>query len=186
MTPTEQLDLFEGLRLDASRAPKLELPIQRSKQIDIPRVRQILGVNIKTAIKMLEKGMIRGFRHAGKRSPWHVEYDSVVEYCDRLRVSHAISNARVGIKGQRRRDRDLLPFPLDETISLSEVCRRLDLAPNSVVHLIETGAIVGYQLIFEQKGCPWRIHAPSVEQYLASLHAMAARRPSIQASPSSR
>lgn len=182
-----QLELFEGFAPSCDRAPRLALPFQRSKEIDIARVRQILGVNQKTAMRMLERGLIRGYRHAGIRANWHVEYDSVVEYCEQLRILHCISDARAGVKPhQRRRDRDLLPFPLDETVTLPDVCRRLDMVRYSVVHLIEIGALVGYQVIFEQHGCPWRIHAPSLERYLASLHAMASKKPTRQTSPASR
>ena len=31
-----------------------------------------------------------------------------------------------------------------------------------------------------QTGCPWRIYAPSLEQYIESLHVMAGKRPSAR------
>jgi hypothetical protein len=73
-----------------------------------------------------------------------------------------------------------LPFPLSETISVTEVERRLDCCHTTVIHLIETGRIIGYQVLFETPGCPWRIFGPSLESYIASLHTMADKRPSSQ------
>jgi hypothetical protein len=189
MNPTPiQFELFEGFEPEGTPLPKLELPFQRSQEIDVARARAILGVNDKTMRKLLEKGLIRGYRHPGSRASWHVEYESVVEYCDQLRVLHCISDTRAGIsKGsRRRRDRDLLPFPLDETVTIRDVCERLDIAYNSAIHLMQEGAIVGYQVIFEQLGCPWRIHADSLDRYIANLGTMAHRKRSSQVSPSSR
>jgi len=173
----DQIGLFEDFMPDAARTPKLALPFQRSNEIDIKRACRILGVTEKTLGRMLVKQLIRGYRHPG--APWHIEYDSVVEYCDQLRVLHCISDDRVGIAaGRRRRDHDLLPFPLAETISMSDAQERLDISHNAIVHLIEMGSLTGYQVLFETKGCPWRIHAPSLERYIESLHIMAGKRPS--------
>lgn len=187
MNTPDQFELFEGIAVTANRAPKLELPIQRSKEIDMKRACQILGANPKTVTKMLENQMIRGYRHIASNAPWHIDYDSVVEYCDNLRILYCIRDARPRLAGRaRHRDREILPFPLDETIYMDEARKRLDLTTVAVIHLIQAGALVGYQIIFEQMGCPWRIHAPSLERYLASLHAMATKRPSVHRSPASR
>ena len=180
MTPTSQIELFEGFESTATQTPKLALPFQRSNEIDVRRAQRILGVAKNTLSKMLERHLIRGYRHPGASAPWHIEYDSIVEYCDQLRVLHCISDQRAGLTGGRRRYRDheLLPFPLAQTIPISEVRSRLDCSRDSALHLIEMGAIVGYQILFEQFGCPWRIYGPSLDRYIESLHVMAGKRPS--------
>jgi hypothetical protein len=186
--PTSQIELFEGFEPTAARAPKLELPFQRSNEIDVQRARAILGVTERTLYGMLERHLIRGYRHPGERSPWHIEYDSIVEYCDRLRVLHCISDQRAGLTPGRRRYRDheLLPFPLSETIYMADVRARLDCSKDSVLHLIQSGALVAYQVIFEQIGSAWRIQASSLDRYVESLHVMAGKRQSARPSASSR
>jgi len=172
-----QLALFEAFDPKVERAPKLGLPFQKTQEIDVERARKILGVSKWTMRRMLENHLIRAYRARDKRGSWRIEYSSVVEYCDKLRVQHCISSSRINLEGTRRRnrDRELLPFPLDETIYVAKVQERLECGATAVVHLIETGDLVGYQVLFETTGCPWRIHAPSVDRYLASLHAMAGK-----------
>jgi hypothetical protein len=186
-TPT-QFELFEGFEPQAAKAPGLALPFQKSSEIDVDRACKILGVTEKTLRRMLERQLIRGYRHTGVRAPWHIEYESVVEYCDQLRVLHCISDQRGGLSGNRKRYRDheLLPFPLAETISIADVRKRLDCSQDSVLHLIQSGSLVGYQVLFEQTGCPWRIWAPSLERYIESLHVMAGKRTTSRPSAPSR
>jgi excisionase family DNA binding protein len=178
-----QLALFEAFDPQTERAPKLGLPFQKTQEIDVERARKILGISKQTMRRMLENHLIRAYRAKDKRGTWRIEYSSVVEYCDKLRVQHCISANRVSLAGTRRRhrDRELLPFPLDETVYVTEVQERLECGATAVTHLIESGSLVGYQVLFETTGCPWRIHAPSVEQYLRSLHAMAGKGPSSRA-----
>lgn len=181
-----QLALFEAFDPKGDRAPKLGLPFQKSQEIDVERARKILGVSQMTMLRMLRNKLIRAYRTGNKRGTWSIDYNSIVEYCDRIRVLHCISTQRVGLSGSRRRyrDRELLPFPLDETVYIAEVQERLQCGATAVTHLIERGSLVGYQVLFETNGCPWRIHAPSVDKYLASLHAMAGKAPSSRsASP---
>jgi excisionase family DNA binding protein len=176
-TSTTQIELFESFDPQVSRAPKLGLPFQKTQEIDVERVRKILGVSKQTIRRMLDNKLIRAYRAEDKWGSWRIEYSSVVEYCNKLRVLHAISDKRVGLGGSRRRYRDheLLPFPLDQTVYVAEVQERLECSATAITHLIDSGKLVGYQVLFETPGCPWRIHAPSVDKYLASLHAMAGK-----------
>lgn len=175
-----QLALFEAFDPQTERAPKLGLPFQKTQEIDVERASSILGVTKSTMRRMLDNHLVRAYRAKDKRGTWRIEYSSIVEYCDKLRVQHCISANRVSLAGTRRRhrDRELLPFPLDETVYVAEVAERLECCAMTVAHLIETGSIVGYQVLFETPGCPWRIHGPSVDRYLASLHAMVSKAPS--------
>jgi excisionase family DNA binding protein len=172
-----QFELFEAFDPMVQRAPKLELPFQRTQEIDTERAASILGVSKKTLRRILEKQLIRAYRTGDHKAPWRIEYSAVVEYCDKLRVQYCISDKRVGLSASRRRYRDheLLPFPLDQTIYVAEVRERLKCSHEVVVHLIESGSLVGYQLLFEQQGSPWRIHEPSLDRYIASLHAMSGK-----------
>jgi hypothetical protein len=186
--PTSQFEMFEAFDPMVARAPKLELPFQRTQEISSERTAAILGVSMMTVLRMLDKKLLRAYRASKQRSPWRIEYASVVEYCDRLRVQYCISDKRVGLGGSRRRyrDRELLPFPLDQTIDIAEVRERLQCTHNVAVHLIESGSLVGYQVLFERPGSAWRIHAPSLDRYLASLHVAAGKSTSSRpASPSS-
>ena len=159
-----QFELFDTPAPLAELAPKLVLPFQRSEEVDINRVARILGVNRTTVCRMLEAGVIHNFR-IGRGRP-RIEYNSVVEYCDRLRVEYRISSRAVlPLKGRRHRDRDLLPFPLDETIGVSDVRAMLDCPRETVQFLIEEGTLIGYKL--SDSGSPWRIWKRSVERSIA-------------------
>jgi hypothetical protein len=173
MTSTSsQFELFEGFEPQAAHAPKLALPVQSAMEIDVQRLRRILGVSDKTVHRMLESGSIRGYRvpHTQNAS-WRIEYTSVVEFCDQLRIRFCIADRRAGLGGIRKRYRDseLLPFPLDETIYSPQVEDQLGCSSQAVVHLIETGKLVGYQLVPDKRGSRWRIHALSLDRYIASL-----------------
>lgn len=175
-----QFDLFGGEKPVALTSPKLALPFQRTEEVDTVRVSRIFGVAKSTVRRMCERKLLRAYTMSGARGHWRIEYASVVEYCDELRVRHHISERRALLSGARRRyrDSDLLPFPLAETIYVPDICTRVGLATTAAIHLIEEGALVGYQLLIDTPGCPWRIHAPSLDRYLASCHAMAAIDPS--------
>lgn len=179
-----QFELFESPTPAAERPPKLELPFQRSAEIDKARVAKILGVSHATASRMVEAKLFRAYRSPGEKI-LRIEYDSVVAYCNRLRLEYRISEKMIERpRGRRLRDEDLLPFPLKDTISLKEVCRVLDCDGSAAQRLIEEGALTGYQVQIGRAGCPWRVHLPSLERYVASLHAEAAAAPSPHRSPS--
>lgn len=177
-----QLDLFGGEKPAALASPKLALPFQRSEEVDVPRVARILGVSKRTVRRMCHANLLRAYR-TGDIAYLRIEYTSVVEYCDRLCIENHIPNRRGALTGARRRFRDseILPFPLSETIGVPECSRRLGLSKAATIHLIEEGLLVAYQLLIDTTGCPWRVHAPSFERYLASLHERAATvRPSAR------
>lgn len=169
-TPS-QFELFEGFEPEGARTPKLTLPVQTVGEIDMRRLCRILGITIRTAQRMMEKGILRGYRVPHVGNAWRIDYGSVVEFCDRLRVRYCISDSRARLEGIRRRYRDseLLPFPIAETIGAHEVKEALDCAIHTIAHLVESGYIIGYQLFPEKRGSLWRIHKPSLERYLASL-----------------
>lgn len=175
-----QFELFEAEAHAAMAGPKLALPIQRSSEIDITRLRVILGVAKNTALRMVKAKL---FRASMRQGGWRIDYSSVVEYCDRLRLEYRISTRTVGAaKGMRRRDRDLLPFPMDETKSAAEVREVLDCGTSAVIKLIEEGKLVGYQVLVDTPGCPWRIHVRSLELYVARLRAAAEAAPRLRRS----
>jgi hypothetical protein len=167
-----QFELFETTP-KAEATPRLELPFQRSQQIDAKRLAVMLGVTYVTASRMIRDKLFRTFR--GANGAHRIEYDCVVEYCDRLCLHYRIPRKVRRQPGLGRlRDRDVLPFPIDETISVSDVRERLDCSAGVVERLIDEGVLVAYQLRIDQAGVPFRIHAPSLERYIASLHVQAA------------
>jgi excisionase family DNA binding protein len=176
-----QFELFEEIHA-AERAPKLALPFQRSQEIDVPRFCGILGVSKQTAVRLFKSGLVRAY----KVGTWRIEYDSVVTYCNRLRIEYRISERTAPRPTNGRlRDRDLLPFRLTDTVYMQEIAERLGCSISNVVHLIEEGALVAYKVTLEGAGCRWRIYRPSLDRYLASLHA-AVVKPSLYSGESRR
>jgi excisionase family DNA binding protein len=176
-----QFELFESApKLEA--APRLALPFQRSQEIDVSRMCSILGVSQQTAVRMLRGGLVRAY----KVGSWRIEYDSVVEYCERLRLEYRISERSAPRPAAgRMRDRDLLPFRLADTVYMQETMDLLSCSINAVIHLIEEGALTAYKVTLEGSGCRWRIYRPSLERYIAGLHAAAAS-PSLRRSTAAR
>lgn len=164
----ELFSLDEQPRAAAPHSPRYELPFQRSEEVDIARIARILGVNRCTVFRLLDADLIRSYKlPAGKR---RIEYNSVVEYCDRLRVEYRISARAVRpLRGRRHRDEDLLPFPLVDTIGIAEVREALDCTHTSALYMLEEGKLVGYQVFIRRRGCPWRISRTSLERYIESL-----------------
>lgn len=183
-----QLTLFELPSGKPEQTAPISLPFQRSQEIDVERARKILHVSVKTMRRILDKKVIRAYRLVGagsKCNPWRIEYASLVEYCDQLRVDHGISPRSVGamtLRG-RRRDVDLLPFPIEETISVSDVAERLVCSEMTVLLLIESGTLVAYRLLNLPGGWPWRIHSLSLDRYLRNLNEQAAKRPTTTRRP---
>ncbi len=178
MKPTDlQIEMFEGHRPTAEPSPRLVLPFQRNEDIDVARTAKILGVSTRLIIDLIEDGLLPGaYRLVGTKSPYRILYTSVVEYCENLRVRYCIADHRPPLaKGRRRRDEDLLPFPLSDTMSVRECAQMLDCDPKSIVKLIDVGHLVGYQIRVETCGSPWRISRASLNRYVDNLHAMARR-----------
>jgi hypothetical protein len=164
-----QFELFAEFH-PAECAPKLELPFQGSAQIDLKRLQRILGIDPRTMRRMIHEKAFRSFcGPSGRR----IEYDSVVDFCNKLRVEFGISACSAKPRLGRMRDRDLLPFPLDETIGVPETCAILDCSVGACIGLIDEGKLVAYKIRNGHIKCPWRIHRPSLERYIASLHAQA-------------
>src|ERR1039458_922500 len=112
----EQYELYQQ-PATAEYTQKLALPIQRSAEVDIARVAGIFGVTVASARGMAEDGLFPGSYKVSVLTPWRINYDSVVAYCDRLRLEYRISARMAPLApGRRHRDEDLLPFPLTETI----------------------------------------------------------------------
>lgn len=168
-----QFELFQIAGECASQlSPRLELPPQRPSEIDMPRVCGILGISIWTARRMVQAGLFTG-HHAPGSIFWRVDYNSLVDYCNQLRVKYLISSRLSRLPpGRRHRDEDLLPFPLRFTIDANEArSRAYDFARRSVFRLLEEGALTGYRL-YEGSGSAWRIDERSLERYLESLRPM--------------
>jgi hypothetical protein len=165
-----QFELFEAPAPAAQPTPRLALPFQRSQEIDLGRAASILGSNPFTVRRMVLAKLFRAYQLPGSKQ-YRIEYNSVVDYCNQLRLHYRISEDRLlrkPLRG-RLRDEDLLPFPMAATIGVAEVRAALDCTHTTVLHLLEEGALVGYQLFIDLRGCPWRIYAPSLERYLQDL-----------------
>ena len=136
-----QFELFAEFH-PAECAPKLELPFQGSAQIDLKRLQRILGIDPRTMRRMIHEKAFRSFcGPSGRR----IEYDSVVDFCNKLRVEFGIS-------------------------ACSAI---LDCSVGACIGLIDEGKLVAYKIRNGHIKCPWRIHRPSLERYIASLHAQA-------------
>jgi hypothetical protein len=170
-----QFELYPGWLSTTERAPKLGLPFQESERVDVRRVGEILGVSKGTVIRMVHAGLFRHYR-IGSGAGWNlrIEYQSILDYCNMLRIHYLISERNLLRKPAKGRllNQHILPFALADTIGIEEVTRRLSIARVTAIHLIESGDLVGYQIQIAPAS-PWRIYAPSLERYLATLHAQA-------------
>jgi hypothetical protein len=175
-----QYEIFQDVVPALGATPKLVLPFQLKDEIDVRRIGRILGVEEATARRMVKAKLFRRYQVA-PLTPWRIEYDSVVDYCNRLRLEYRISpRLKAPAPGRRHRDEDLLPFPLAESLSIKEVRDTLRCERRTVLHLIETGSLTGYRIYPEElagSASRWRIWRRSLLEYIGSLHASAA--PSI-------
>jgi len=173
MSPLEgQLSMFEDV---TSSAPPVQLtrgcllPFQQSQMIDLARAGKILGIGKACTHNYLRQQMLRGYR-ASDNLPWLIYYDSVVELCDAMRAKFLIRDRRPRLTGglRRWRDRDLLPFPLDDTILVRKAAEAFDLNKTVIFCLIndraagERGAFDAYRFRDE---APWRISRSSLLAY---------------------
>ncbi len=154
--------------------PRLELPFAVAETIDVQRASLILHVSKATVLRLRKLGRLRGYQHQ-MSSSWHIEYTSVVTFCDDLRVRYAIPDKRPRLSrpGLRWRDDQLLPFPFSDTIGSSHVATRLNCDRVKVGFLCQEGRLLSYRLL-DEDGSPWRIYAPSLEAYIQRLHDQAA------------
>jgi hypothetical protein len=172
-----QFEMFEAAAPPSGRAPKLALPFQQSEAIDVTRVCRILDTNKNTVIRLLREGYLSGYQvHRSKY--WRIEYSSVVDYCNRLRVEYRIgTRAVVPAGGFRVKDKALLPFPPAETLTIEDVREVLDCGRKAVLYMIDEGVLTAYQLKLGAPESPWRIYRRSLERYMESLWAQARAQP---------
>lgn len=173
-----QYELFESdPRAEAGASTKIALPFQRSAEIDLRRARLILGVSGQTMVRLIRAGSIRGHLYLGA---YRIEYQSLLSYCDELCLKYMIARPRPAKSPLGRiRDRDMLPFPLDETVYMKDVTARLDCSIQAAIHLIEKGALVAYKVGVDGAGAPWRVHDKSLDRHIATLHASVPSKPNL-------
>jgi len=169
----DQIELFADFIPEVCPAPKLGLPIQKSNTIDSRRAAAILHVSLRTVLRMCERALLRSYCYNRGKKIWQIEYTSIVEYCDSLRVRYGISDSRAQLPPghKRRRDEDLLPFPFLQTIFVADAMKRLECSGTVVLQLIESGDLVAYKFLTDNVLGHWRIHEPSLDRYIARLHA---------------
>ncbi|MGC2108233.1 MAG: hypothetical protein WA655_01870 [Candidatus Korobacteraceae bacterium] len=147
---------------------QIVLPFAEREYIDARRACRILGVSYRTLMRLAMSGRVSWLDH-GKLSWKRVRYKSVVNYCDRIREDHKIADQRPQLSAPylRHKDEDLLPFPLQDTISAEQALEFLGFAKtDSLVRLIEEGRFEAYQLVPQ---APWRVSRRSLLSYLDRL-----------------
>ncbi len=171
----DQPDLFPADAMPfvcARRQPPVALPplpFQRNQEIDVERAARILAVTPSSIHRMVRERLLRAYsiQDAERSNQFlRVEYASVLEFVDNLRRCYHLP-PRPHTAG-RPLDRDILPFPMSETITLEEVYGHLDISRNTALKLLDTGEISGYKLR-PVGNSPWRIGRPSFVAYLHGL-----------------
>jgi hypothetical protein len=143
------------------------LPFAEREYIDVARACHILGVSSSTFYVLHEAGLIEVIGYAPHKQK-RVRYQSIVDLCDRLRQRHCIRDRRprLATPHLRHRDADLLPFPLDDTITIDEAAAIMGYrSAKPVRHMIEEGRFEAYQFSPER---PWRISRSSLAAYIDS------------------
>jgi excisionase family DNA binding protein len=142
------------------------LPFAEREYIDVPRCCKILGVNETIVRRLAESGLIDLIDHM-PRTRKKVRYQSVVDFCNRLRHQYCIPDTRPRLSAPylRHRDADLLPFPLSDTISSAEAIDLLGCSLFTMTRLIDEGRIMGYRLLPGRR-TPWRISRSSVAGHM--------------------
>ena len=140
-----------GARLERGRSVQ---PFAEKDYVDMHRAVHILGVSPVTVTRMAASNLIDRLHH-GKRTHKLFRYQSIVDFCSRLREQHRIADRRPELSAAylRYRDEDLLPFPLGDTISAAEAMKVLRCPSfRAFVRLIEEGHFEAYQLIANAPG----------------------------------
>jgi hypothetical protein len=141
------------------------LPLPDKLAIDLNRVMSILGCNKNFATHLVRSKHLAAYRIG--TSPWLVEYQSVVDLCNGLRVRYGIRDRRDAKRHNGRwRDEDLLPFPLRDTITVEAVAAALGRSKYSVIKLVESGVFDAYRLPSFRN---WRISQTSFHHYVQQL-----------------
>ena len=142
-------------------------PTPANQVIDTRRAGRILAIDECTVLKMLRLRLLCGYQLEGGNEPWQITYASVVDLCDRLRVDFAIKDRRPSARsGVRWRDEDLLPFPMNDTVTVQDVVTGLDISKRKALHLIESGRFESYRLMH---GSNWRVSKTSLYHYAERL-----------------
>jgi hypothetical protein len=148
-----------------TKPEQILLPFAAREYIDTRRARRILGVSFPTLTRLAKNGLV-DWLDGGKDSWKRIRYQSVVDFCDRVREQHKIPERRPKLSNPhlRYRDEDLLPFPLSDTITAKHALELLGLTHRrSMVRLIEEGRFEGYQLVAQSE---WRVSRSSLLVYL--------------------
>ena len=136
-------------------------PLKESEYVDRRRACCILGISPRTLDRLTRSGWIEWVNY--RKFSWkRIRYQSLVDYCDRLRASYRIADRRPQLSAPylRHRDEDLLPFPLSDTMGAKEALSALGFScTDSLVEMIEEGLIEAYQLVPQG---PWRISRRSL------------------------
>jgi hypothetical protein len=152
---------------DVQTRVQLLLPFAEREYVDTARAAKILGVSRGTVARMAASGYIQMIEFRARA--WHrVRYQSIVDWCDKLRAQYGILDLRPPLPSPllRYRDAELLPFPLADTLYLRHIIEPLGYShKQSAARLCEEGRLLSYRL---HPAAAWRIHAPSFQQYLAA------------------
>lgn len=154
----------------ARAADSVLLPVPERLLIDVQRTQRILGTSHSNVLTLIRRKAIAAFQMAGG-GRWHIEYDSVLEFCDGLRTRFLICDRRPVRRGLRWRDEELLPFPMRDTVRLEDAMQLLNLGYRATTALIEQGGFEAYQLSSLSESAPWRISRRSLEEYAARIGA---------------
>ena len=155
---------------------QLTLPFSLKDAVSVKRTSLILGVSNNVVFRILGFGVLTSMQR-GERGPMHIRHASLVEYCDRLRETFGLPNRRPILSNPifRHADRDIPPFPLEMNLSVAQVMAALQLEKSRVIQMANRQQLEAYQLT---PVSPWRFYRPSVEKYIAAIHAKSKRTPS--------
>lgn len=157
--------------------PLPPLPFERNQEVDVPRACRILDTHPPTIHRMLKKKLLSGYpARIGTARSYRIKHASIVEYCDNLRVAFHLPLRKGTAPGMRLPDNQILPFPPSDAISVQDVMEHLDVSGMTVLKLLQSGQLEGYQLLPEKKS-PWRISRPSFVAYLRKLQTEAQQKP---------
>lgn len=136
--------------------------------IDMRRAGSILGVSWQTVMRLTVSGMLEIIEYRRKYARKKVRYQSIVEFCDRLRNMYNIPDRRPPlVPPLRHRDEDLLPFPLRITMPSEEATAALGLGDDALRKLIANCCFEAYQIVPGRS--QWRISRLSFCEYLEAL-----------------
>lgn len=155
-------------------SPQMFLPFAEKEYVDMARACRILGVGWETVRRLADTGQVDLIEYR-ERGWKRIRYQSLIDFCERLRREYGIPDRRPHLSAPylRHRDEDLLPFPLADTMYSEEATSALGVSKNVLAHLIEEGRFEAYRMVLSGgeavKGSPWRISRASFGQYLIKI-----------------